>query len=104
MLTNDDSELWGTGVVGMDNIMIFNSSFSQTEVDNLFNSGKGLELNDSVVLADTTPPTITIIDPTPANNSFVTTNFISINTTITDSENAISSATVNFNGTNSSIH
>ncbi len=55
------------------------------------------------VMLDTTPPTITIINPSPANNSVQTSTSAIINATVINGASAIDTCILEFNGTNETM-
>jgi len=57
----------------------------------------------NTTVADTTAPIITVITPSPSNNSFINSTSVIINASIVDSQSNIDVCTLNFDGSNSTM-
>lgn len=88
----------------IDEMAVFNKTLTPEEVNNLWLGTEGLKTgtNCSSITnlgSDVTPPTVTIENPTPSNNSFINTILPLFNITATD-DSGVDFVIVELNGTN----
>ena len=65
--------------------------------------GQIVNFDDTALYYDGTPPTITFVSPTPANNKIQKQNWVYVNVTVVDGETNISNCILEWNGSNLSM-